>query len=444
MSVPGTDRPRLAEVIDDLIDPRVGLLAWVSEVYKDAGAPEFFHYSAKAAGTLGLAGRENFRHTGGAAARREDAVVKAIGEAIERYSSAWYDPAELPLTTHRQADFDAVPPEEFALYRAGQCDRPDFPVRPFTRDTAIRWTPARDARTGAEVHVPAARVYMPYQCDPRTGDTPVCQPISTGLACHESFAAAALSGVCEVIERDAITIVWQAMVAPPHLRVESLPDELYDLVARFERTAAEVTLFDVTLDHGVPTMLSALRSRHDGGPALVLAGAAAPSPATAVRKSLEELAHTRRYSQFIRTRSPRLVPDPPDHHTVTGQQDHLNYWADHANLPQADFLFSAGERLDFDDLADPGTGDVARDLRMVCERVSAAGERVLLTELTTPDVAELGLSVVRAVIPGFHPLQLGHVLRAQGGTRLWTVPQRLGHRGIEPGTGDNPAPHPYP
>lgn len=444
MNVLGQDRPRLAEVIDYLVDPRAGLLASVSEVYKDAGAPEFFHYAAKAANTLGLAGRENFRETGGAALRREDAVAKAIGEAIERYSSAWYDPAELPLTSHRRADFDAVPPEEFALYRTEQLDQPDFPVRPFTRNTTLHWTPARDARTGDEVYVPAARVYMPYQCDPRTGDTPVCQPISTGLACHESFAAAALSAVCEVIERDAITIVWQAMIAPPRIRVETLPDELYDLVARFERTAAEVTLFDVTLDHGVPAVLSALRGRHDGGPALVVAGAAAPSLATAVRKSLEELAHTRRYSQFIRTRSPRLAPEPPDHRNVTGQQDHLNYWADHANLSQAEFLFSSGERRDYDDLADPGTGDVERDLRLVCERVSAVGERVLLAELTTSDVAEIGLSVVRAVIPGFHPLQLGHTLRARGGTRLWTVPQRLGHPGIDPGTGDNPAPHPYP
>jgi ribosomal protein S12 methylthiotransferase accessory factor len=69
---------------------------------------------------------------------------------------------------------------------------------------------------------------------------------------------------------------------------------------------------------------------------------------------------------------------------------------------------------------------------------------VLLADVTTPDVRDLGLSVVRAVVPGSHPLFMGHALRARGGRRLWEVPQRLGHRGISPATGDNPAPHPYP
>jgi ribosomal protein S12 methylthiotransferase accessory factor len=39
---------------------------------------------------------------------------------------------------------------------------------------------------------------------------------------------------------------------------------------------------------------------------------------------------------------------------------------------------------------------------------------------------------------------MGFRLRARGGRRLYTVPQRLGHRGIEPGAPDDPAPHPYP
>jgi ribosomal protein S12 methylthiotransferase accessory factor len=110
----------------------------------------------------------------------------------------------------------------------------------------------------------------------------------------------------------------------------------------------------------------------------------------------------------------------------------------------AEFLFASSERVDYDDLANPGTGDPTSDLRLLVERITGVGERVVLVNLTTPDVGGLGFSVMRAVVPGFHPLQLGHRLRALGGRRLWTVPQRLGHPGITPSTGDNPAPHPYP
>ena len=67
-----------------------------------------------------------------------------------------------------------------------------------------------------------------------------------------------------------------------------------------------------------------------------------------------------------------------------------------------------------------------------------------MADLTTPDVEELGLKVLRCVIPGFHPLFMGHNLRALGGSRLWEVPQKLGYRGINREFRDNPAPHPYP
>ena len=84
------------------------------------------------------------------------------------------------------------------------------------------------------------------------------------------------------------------------------------------------------------------------------------------------------------------------------------------------------------------------DLRVLCERIRAVNHRVLLVDLTSPDVRPLGLSVVRTVIPGFHPLCMGYKIRALGGRRLWEVPQRLGFAGIAPDSGDNPAPHPYP
>jgi ribosomal protein S12 methylthiotransferase accessory factor len=69
---------------------------------------------------------------------------------------------------------------------------------------------------------------------------------------------------------------------------------------------------------------------------------------------------------------------------------------------------------------------------------------VVVCDLTTPDIAALDLSVVRVVVPGMNPLFMGHKNRARGGRRLYEVPQRLGHPGLEPGQQDNPYPHPFP
>src|SRR5262249_1317889 len=192
-----------------------------------------------------------------------------------------------------------------------------------------------------------------------------------------------------------------------------------------------------------PTVLAVSRSSQPDAPALVPAGSTSLDPETAVRKSLEELEHTREYCQKILLDRPRLADDRT-HRNVTDQTGHLNFWCDPAHGTLADFLFESPVRIDFNEIQNLSTGDVEEDLQVLLQRVNAIGHRVLLRDVTTSDVKQLGLAVVRAIIPGFHPLAVGHRIRSLGGTRLWTVPKRLGYKGITREDGDNPFPHPYP
>jgi ribosomal protein S12 methylthiotransferase accessory factor len=434
---------RLIDLADYLVDEHVGIVRYAQEVPIEVGSPDFFHFAAQACNTQAFSRQDNFGATGGASSDRDYAMAKAIGEAIERYCAALYELEELPLSTSQAAPFLHIHPYQIALYSREQYAQPDFPWVPFEKDTAVRWTPATNLATGNTVYVPAALVFVPYYFYRGSGDAPIIQPISTGLACHCSFTEAALAGIYEVIERDAFTITWQAQLAMPQLRVETLSDANYDFVQRFEKAGHKVTLLNLTLDAGIPTILSILTSEIPTAPALVFAAAVDLSPERAVRKSLEELAHTRRYSQQIMTRMPRLVLDP-DHANVVDQLSHLNFWCDHANAQGADFMFAANERLAFDELADLSTGQPTQDLAIVVNKIRAINHEILIADVTTGDMQELGLNVVRALIPGFNPLFMGHHIRSLGGERLWSVPQKLGYPGVTRDTGDNPYPHPYP
>jgi ribosomal protein S12 methylthiotransferase accessory factor len=434
----------MAGILDHVVDSRVGLIGFLGEEPRDAGAPDFFHFAALACKTAAFSGLENFNNTGGAGADRETAMAKAIGEAVERYCSAIFDYEALPLCSRENASFPCVAPSSFALYSKAQYQNPEFPWRAFEDSTVVRWMPAFDARNWNVCHVPAARCFVPYHYYLQTGDTPIDQPISTGLACHMSLVEAAVAGICEAVERDAFTITWQAMLAPPQIRLETLSEQNRDLVERFRRTGSTVVIFDITVDHGVPTILSVLRGGRPAAPALVFAASASLDPEEATRKSLEELAHTRRYCSIIKRHMQRLVPSPPEYANVTSQMDHLNFWVDENNAHLAEWIFASPLRVDFGQLASFITGKPDDDLRLLVRKIEAVGERVLIADLTTPDVAELGLHVVHAIVPGFHPLHLGHSLRALGGYRLWELPHKMGYRGITPERGDNPHPHPYP
>jgi ribosomal protein S12 methylthiotransferase accessory factor len=432
----------LLGTLDRVIDPRVGIVRQVEIVPREAGSPDFFHVAAKACDTAAFTRQANFGATGGASRDLEIAVAKAVGEAVERYCSAIYDFEELPLHPRSSAPFACTAPGDFALYSDAQYEQPNFPWARFTDDTPVRWTPGVDATTGEPCHVPAAMVFMPYHYYTDTGEAPIVQPISTGLACHVGHARAAISGICEVIERDAFTIAWQAGLGCPQLRVETLSDANYDLVERFERTGSVVTLLDITTDIGVPTILAALQSEAQACPAFVVAASADLDPEHAVRKSLEELAHTRRYSQQIKTRMPRLDTDKL--YEVADQFDHLNFWCDHANASRAEFLLRSAVRSDFDDLSNLATGNPESDLGVLIERIHAVGNRVVLCDLTTPDIADLGFSVARAVIPGCNPLFMGFPNRVLDGQRLRDVPKKLGLKSALTDNNDIGLPHPYP
>ena len=440
----GPSLRRLADILPDAVDSRVGIVREVTELPCDAGAPNFFHFYARACNTVAFTRQVNFYAAGGASSNRGLAVAKAVGEAVERYCGAIYDVEQLPLFSRSDAPFACVDPALFAHYSPGQYDSPGFMYVPFDDNTPVRWVRGFDALTFEPIHVPAAKVYVPYSYYMGSGDSPICQPISTGLACHMSPAEAALSGVCEVIERDAVTLMWQGMISPPQIRVETLSDANYDLVERYEHAGGKVTMFDITTDVGVPTVLSVVRHKSVEQPAIVVAASSSLDPEEAARKSLEELAHTRRYSQQINLKLPRLIVDAPDHENVTGQISHLNFWCDHENAHHAGFLFASKKRMDFDQLPNLATGDARRDLGVITRAVEATGYRVLLVDVTTPDVRELGFAVIRAIVPGYHPLALGFPYRARGGRRLYEVPQKLGHKGITREAGENPIPHPYP
>jgi ribosomal protein S12 methylthiotransferase accessory factor len=442
-SVSAASLRRLIDVADYLVDEKVGIVRRVKEVRRDPGSPAFFHFAAEGCNASAFCHQENFRNTGGASTDRSLAMAKAIGEAVERYCAALYAIEQFPFHPADEAPFPHTAPEEFALYSREQYEAPGFPWVPFDGAAPVRWTPMRDPAGGDTIYAPAAFVWIPFRFYQGSGDAPIGQPISTGLACHCSYEEAALAGLGEVVERDAVMIMWQAALSMPQIRVETLDDANYDLVQRCERTGDRVTLLNITLDAGIPTVMAVLQGATAERPALVFAAAASLDPVVAARKALEELVHTRRYSQQLWRYMQPIVPDE-EYSAVMEQTTHLLFYSDAANAHLAEFVFASKARQEFDAIPDLSTGDPARDLGVFVERVRAAGHRPLLADLTSEDVRELGLCVVRALIPGYHPLCMGYPLRALGGRRLWEVPQRLGYAGITPETGDHRAPHPYP
>lgn len=451
MSLSQNDRLRLGRLLglwDYLVDKKVGVIREIYDLPTDEDDPNFFHYLSTACNTARFTPLANFGNNGGVSTNRYVAIAKAMGEAVERYCSAIFSYQDLIFSSFNELDRKAVAPDRFALYRPEQFERFSrygLPWRPFTPDSPVYWLPAKSLLNGEEVLVPATMVYVPFHYNSSVGDTPICQPISTGLACGSSFAEAAVSGLCEVVERDAFTITWQARLSRPLIRPESLPPSAQDILRRFSEADLEVKVMDITTDARIPIIMTVAIGASAASPALALAAAADASSEMAVIKSLEELAHTRKFAKQLMDYTPELpVEVEEDHPRVVDAPTHLRFYCPQSSLEFAGFAWGSRETRDFKEVVDRKLEDPQAQLRSLAEGLADIGLEALACDLTTPDIAVLGLRVVRIIVPGMHPLFMGHRNRALGGRRLYEVPRKLGHDGIEPGEGDNPYPHPFP
>jgi len=430
---------------DFLIDPKVGVVQNVEEGPIDNDDPEFFHYFSKSCNTACFSLMKNFSENGGVSTDRYIAIAKALGEAVERYCAAIYDPDDLLLARYRDLSVKAVHPSCMTVYRDDQFRQADFPWAPFTDDSLVHWTQGVSLISGEPIFVPAAAVYIPFHYSQSTGADPIIQPISTGLACGSSFEEAAISGLSEAVERDAFTITWQARLSRPRILVANLPKSARDLVGRFTTVGIDVELVNITTDIGVSTVLSFALTNATTSPALAVAAATDTSPERAVIKSLEELAHTRKYSKQLQIYMPSLeVRTNEGHPNVRDQRDHLRFYCPQFSKAFAQFAWSSLETCSFQSLPDLSTGDPKKDLQALVRMVAATGLEPIACDVTSRDIRPLGLRVVRVVIPGVHPLCMGYRNRALGTRRLYEVPRKLGYRGLKRDEPDNPYPHPFP
>jgi ribosomal protein S12 methylthiotransferase accessory factor len=432
----------LAAALETLYDPRVGIVGALDEFRTEPDAPRYLHYRARICDPAALGGVSTARAIEAAAPSREAAAVAALRASIARYCAALYDRQGLPTAAAADAGLPCLKPADFALFSDEQYAWPGFPFVRFAEDTPVKWTSLIDLVSGETVYAPAAMVWYPFSYLRTAGDLPITASNPGGLACGEGVAGAALAGICDVVARDAAALFWQAVTQPPRVRIETLPERLRDMVRRFERAGDAVIILDVTTDNRIPSFVAIAASDSPDRPAYVFAYAAGLDPGTAVDEALCSLAEKRREAGEVARSRPR--PSATNQwEDVLSLADHVNFATDHDNRHLFATALSSDEQRDLLDVESAATGSVDGDLEAAIGRIMATGYRVSVANLTSEDIAGLGLNVCRAVIPGYLPLFAGHRRRALGGTRLYDTPRKLGYRGVAAGSGGNPAPHPF-
>jgi ribosomal protein S12 methylthiotransferase accessory factor len=438
--------PGLSEALvraSRLISNRVGVISEIEFIETTPDEPDVYWAQSRPAELTPLAGRAALNHGNATSVDHDRAVMKCVGETVERYCSAFYDDRELVYGTYEEMSGKALPPEDFALFSERQYSQAQFPYAPFTRHTPVRWISGQSLLDDCPTWAPASFVYIPYD---RAPDEPRLKDlISTGLACGATYASALLKAVCEAVERDAYTIVWQNSLSRPHIDLDNIDDPLLAPYLRvLKRLPIRMHAVLLTLDIPIPVILMVM-TRSDGPPWTIVASGADLSPRHALLLALEEA-----YLALIgmgRTAAAKHDYRPAaDYSDVTNVTLHgLAHAVDPRLRSSVDFLTRPAEVVSLSELRDVSTGNPAVDLRTALKELRPVMSDVVGVDVTTPDIDEAGFKVVRVIVPELVPMDTNHRYPHLGGRRLYDVPWKLGLTGRRRDEDElNIHPHPFP
>jgi ribosomal protein S12 methylthiotransferase accessory factor len=420
------DPAQFRELFAWLLDGRTGIIRRLALKAPSALDPDLPVQSAAFLGayTEGTY-RQRLTHFGsGKGLSAVEAMVGAVGEAIEHYAGGRYRKADLRRASLEELDEEHVDPRELCLYSDAQYADPNFPFARFDPAQPIEWTRGQWLDQRGPVLMPALPTYLDYDAP---FEEQFCQVTSSGLAAGADFDDAALRATLELIERDALMITWLGRRPGQRLLVDEAIDEgAREVVRQLEERGARIELHHLDAGLGVPVVACLGFGDGERWPGATLSLSAHPIPRVAARKSILEQGQIGPHIRRLMAAGEPPIPHRPE--DVRELMDHALYYAPASRAAIFDFL-RAGEPISAADLPAPAEAT----LDACAALLGRAGVRVAIADVTPPDLRGGPLRVVRALATNLQPIHFGFHLRRLGARRLLAV---------TPATSFNPHPHP--
>lgn len=309
------------------------------------------------------------------------AKVSAVMESIESYHAENID---LPL---KLCSYNEL------FYRENCIDvyrLPRLINSKFTPNERLLWMEGLDLFSRANKWLPYETVHVDYRAPLPTGHGCFIAS-SNGLASGNSYHEAVIHGLCEVIERDALTL-WSLKDPTSQQKDKIDPSTIddprcKDIIERFMNAGIDIGIWDITNNSGIPAFLcrilpkispdiSGMRSASGMGCHL--------SKHIALLRALTEAAQSRL----------TFISGARDDMTRAGYEKHLNpdeYMLWHKNVTEpAD--------KDYAHIDDIETATFDEDLNLILGRLKHIG----IAEAIVVDLSkeEFGIPVTKVVVPG--------------------------------------------
>jgi thioglycine synthase len=358
---------------------------------------------------------------GGKGQTRSDARASALMEAIERYSSFHSShPERFIRGTHEELSKSykkVLHPAEVAEPVLSQYDHDR---------TILEYLLGLDILTNEEVLVPAELAL--YKYTPKGPINSVFMYSHTnGLASGNVIEESICHALCELIERDAVSIAELCASSIPYNILETIKNigqSLTDLdefvddstifpdvdiisdsnVKKFSDAGISLLIKDITqTDIGIPTFIASSIEciTHDYGYYAIGSGAH-PDALIALTRAITEVSQTR---------AANIQGARDDLKKIQYKENDDTFRRKWQFMPSS-IVSERSNTVKFSDIESFRNNDILDDINLIRQGLKKAGlKRAIIVDLTHPGI---GIPVVRAIVPG---LETFDVTRSIMGTR---------------------------
>lgn len=354
----------------------------------------------------------------------------AVLEALERYAAMCDRTGRSAIAGSFAALGErAMDPSRFILHGPQQMTEPGFRLGRYDPREVYDWVEAWSLTRGEAVLVPAQLVHYALNRIGKVRGGRFVYETSNGCAAGSSTAEATLSGLLEVIERDAFLASWYARAPVRRIDPAGCRDELVRaLVARIAAEGLSLDVYDIAAGVAVPAIAVRVTDPEQRlGPATLYAAGAHLCPADALRAALMEAAtFIQKHGPDVRaaqtTRGRRLLAEPA---LVRSMEDHVTQGWPTESIAACRFEESPEAPLgwqDYEARYRPWPATLRAALASIVDKALAVCEDVLVVDQSFEPLAGRNLHFVKVLAPGLLPITFGHQYRRISAARLARVP----------------------
>jgi thiazole/oxazole-forming peptide maturase SagD family component len=435
--------PRVATFVDRMISPLCGFDKTFAFALRDGLMPKLTVVIPQFAAVHRLIQLERplAYHIGGYGIFTEEALLRALGETVERYSHVL-----MPLCLKDQMEFASYDqmaerggslfgPKDINPFTDAQLSADAFPFKRFGGSDPVTWVRGFSPIDGSDVWVPAQATLVGYLPRHQDGEPWITAAVTTGSAAHTDGRKALRSALCELAEVDTSMGYWYTGRRAPQIGHDRRTRHVAEIVAGSTPAHGVVSTFHYLANPDLPTQVVACVVRSPGGeiPACGIGVGSDLDLERAMYRAWLEASAITHLAMVAFLQADALDNIPSDDMGAFGDLDqNVGFYALPENTHIIDQRFPVSDTVAASDLPDFAGRTLDDEVSTLLAGFADTHKRLALFDFTTPDIADLGFVVSRCYSPDTLALCLPSY-------------PHLGHPRFKAyGTPGYGVPHPYP